>query len=178
MRRHRLSRRCGASHAAVSFTPREDPGDAMAEAAFPLPDPLTPPEARLRDAAARGEMLVFDEAAPEAERRVRAAVIEALLRGHATRLTGRGLRVQWAVVEGALDLAGVGTEEAPAPPLVLWDSAGPTPAGEGAEPGGLDLDLTGAVLAELDLRDSRLARIEASDLVLRRRLLLLLTRLG
>ncbi|MBK1660974.1 hypothetical protein CKO45_22415 [Paracraurococcus ruber] len=140
--------------------------------AFALPADLTGPERALVTAAAAGEICGFDAAAPEAARRIRAAVIVALLRGHATWLTALGLRLRWAVIEGPLDLAGLGSEEAPAPPLVLWDSTGPG-VGSGAGPSaGLDLELTGAVLAELDLRGTGLARIEARDLVLRRRLLL------
>lgn len=142
----------------------------VTDTAFLLPDPLTAPERRLCDAAARGELLAFDATAPEAERLIRPAVIEALMRNHATRLTGRGLRVQWALVAGRVDLTGLGAAEAPAPPLVLRDMTGPRAENVGAAPAGLDLNLTGAVLAELDLTGSYLTRIEASDLVLRQRL--------
>jgi len=144
-------------------------GSAVQDTPFPLPDGLNDAETRLVAAAARGEMLTLDPDASVADRTIRPAVIEALMRGHATRLTSRGLRVQWAVVDGVLDLSAVGSEETPAPPLVLW---GANVLAEGEAAVNLRLDIGGAALAELDLRGSRLTQIAAADLVVRRRCVL------
>lgn len=112
-------------------------------------------EERVTETAWRGEIadlldLPFDD------RGVRAGLIRALMFGgpQEERLTTLGVRIVGARILGRLDLASLGSPDAAAPPLMLTQCEN------------LDLSLTDANLAGLDLSNSSLSALHGNHLSL------------
>lgn len=128
--------------------------------AWELPEPETEGERLLVAATAAGEAAMLAELPEGQQRVVRAALIRCLLFGGTGggRITDLGLRLHNAVVEGALDLDGLGHPQRMAPPLTLAECTS-------WEAGGIPVSLTNAAIAGLDLSRSELAMLAARGLV-------------
>lgn len=126
------------------------------QAADATMEPRTEAERRLAHPATWGEVL--DGAAfAEAERVVRGALLRTVLLAQcaAGPARGLGLRARGIVVDGPIDLAGLGRDGAALPPLELV-------AATAVSEEGIWVDIAGARIAALSLHSSALALIRAT----------------